>query len=253
MNHSSTVASIRPHLNESSLLRNYSAPYILGETNSLYNEGAPGLSNSFGAALWGFDFNLYCAAASIPRVHMHQGTDFRYAAWQPVQTNRTAIGTKPPFYGQIGAAAAVGDLSNSSSPVTVEELSAGEGVYDSAYAIYEAGSLARLAAVNLREYNYSIISGGPPDPNAGPRPNQTYSFQLPEGVAAGKAVSVKRLIANGSDAITGVTFDGLSFNYELELGMPVKLDNVTTGETVVPQDGVISVVVPDSSAVVLGL
>lgn len=57
MNHSMTVASVAHQLNESRLLAglNESAgiPFILGETNSLYNEGKPGLSNSFGAALWG--------------------------------------------------------------------------------------------------------------------------------------------------------------------------------------------------------
>lgn len=53
------------------------APLIFGETNSLYNQGKPGLSNSFGAALWGLDFNLYSAAAGYQRVHMHQGTNYR--------------------------------------------------------------------------------------------------------------------------------------------------------------------------------
>ena len=53
------------------------APLIFGETNSLYDEGAPGLSNSFGAALWGVDFNLYAASAGFNRVHMHQGTNYR--------------------------------------------------------------------------------------------------------------------------------------------------------------------------------
>lgn len=52
-------------------------PLIMGETNSLYNEGKPGLSNSFGAALWGIDFNLYCASVGIKRVHMHMGTNYR--------------------------------------------------------------------------------------------------------------------------------------------------------------------------------
>lgn len=52
-------------------------PLIMGETNSLYNEGKPGLSNSFGAALWGIDFNLYCASVGFKRVHMHMGTNYR--------------------------------------------------------------------------------------------------------------------------------------------------------------------------------
>ena len=49
MNHTSTVASIAKQVNESTLLAKYNLPFILGETNSLYNEGAPGLSNAFGA------------------------------------------------------------------------------------------------------------------------------------------------------------------------------------------------------------
>src|SRR3982075_1414196 len=101
MNHSSTVHSISSQVALAANLSYTGIPFILGETNSLYNEGAPGLSNAFGAALWGVDFNLWCASVGIRRVHMHQGTDYRYASWQPVQTNKTTIGTKPPYYGNI--------------------------------------------------------------------------------------------------------------------------------------------------------
>ena len=65
MNHSSNIASVAKLLNSSRLLaalpydKNPNLPFILGEMNSLYNEGKPGLSNSFGAALWGVDFNLW--------------------------------------------------------------------------------------------------------------------------------------------------------------------------------------------------
>jgi hypothetical protein len=94
MNHTSTVISVNKHLNESSLLAYTGRRYILGETNSLYHQGAPGLSNSFGAALWGVDFNLYCAATGIARVHMHQGTNYRYQSWQPIETDLASKGTK---------------------------------------------------------------------------------------------------------------------------------------------------------------
>jgi hypothetical protein len=49
MNHSSNVASIARQVNESSLLAKYNLPFILGETNSLFNAGKPGVSNTFGA------------------------------------------------------------------------------------------------------------------------------------------------------------------------------------------------------------
>ncbi|KAL1998863.1 hypothetical protein VTN02DRAFT_5464 [Thermoascus thermophilus] len=45
-------------------------------------------------------------------------------------------------------------------------------------------------------------------------------------------LSVQRLLANGRHAITGITRDGWSYNYELDGGKPVRLDNVTVGETV---------------------
>jgi len=103
MNHTNTIASVALQLNESAHLAalpaslNPSLPFILGETNSLYNQGAPGLSNSFGAALWGVDFALYCYAHNIRRVHFHQGTNYRYQSWQPVETDLVARGTKAPY------------------------------------------------------------------------------------------------------------------------------------------------------------
>lgn len=38
-------------LNVSNILASSNVPFILGESNSLYNQGAPGLSNAYGAAL----------------------------------------------------------------------------------------------------------------------------------------------------------------------------------------------------------
>lgn len=59
------------------------APLVLGEGNSLARQGVGGISNSFGAALWGLDFALQLVVRGIGRWHMHQGTNYRYQAWQP--------------------------------------------------------------------------------------------------------------------------------------------------------------------------
>jgi hypothetical protein len=84
MNHTQTMNSVNGHINEYAAIKAIdpsAPPQIFGECNSLYNEGKPGLSNSFGAALWGVDFNLYSASQAIRRVHMHMGTDYRVSTW----------------------------------------------------------------------------------------------------------------------------------------------------------------------------
>ncbi|KAL5327447.1 hypothetical protein ACEPPN_005143 [Leptodophora sp. 'Broadleaf-Isolate-01'] len=247
MNHTKTVLSIASQVNVSNHLSLPSSiPFILGETNSLYNQGKPGLSNSFGAALWGLDFNLYCAAVGIRRVHMHMGTDYRYAAWQPVATNKTSIGTKPPYYGQVAAAAVIGELGRGEVKIVNLPL---EGELESAYAAFVDGKLEKIAVINMQSYNYTL-NGTSAVRNPERRKGKTYSFQVPR-YCDGK-VGVQRLLANGSDAITGVTWDGWSYNWELERGKPVRLGNITVGESVRRIGGVVSIEVPDSSAAVLG-
>ena len=243
MNHSAVIRNINRHLNESTLLSATKLPYLLGETNSLYNQGAPGLSNSFGAALWGVDFNLYAAATGIARVHMHQGTGYRYAAWQPVDGGNETKGTKAPYYGSVMVATFLGDLRNGN--VSVANIDLGDTTYESAYAAYVDGRLERVALVQMRAWNYTDAAGEEK------RPKETFELQLPEDAGV-KEVQVQRLSANGSDAVTGVTFAGVSYAYELDEGRPVKMDNVTAGGTVqVGEDGVVKVDVRWSEAVVL--
>ncbi|KAI0160627.1 glycoside hydrolase family 79 protein [Xylariaceae sp. FL1272] len=258
MNHTSTRASVNAHVTEFNSITNKSSNLvqIMGETNSLYNQGKPGLSNSFGAALWGIDFNLYCAAVGIGRTHMHMGTNYRYASWQPIGTDLESIGTKAPYYGNVAVAAFLGDLRSSSTKVAHIDLTHtnatdGDVNLQAAYAAYVNDSIARIMVVNMREYNYTLNGTGDLTTlNPTPRPSRAYSFAL-SGLQDGAQVAVKRLYANGSDAITGITWDGTSYNYELRLGKPVKLHNVTTGEFVSVRNGAVGVSVPDSQAVVL--
>jgi hypothetical protein len=252
MNHSSTVQSIAKQLNSSSYLAALSddlqpnLPFILGETNSLYNQGRPGLSNTFGAALWGVDFNLWCAANEIQRVHMHQGTNYRYQSWQPVDTNITSKGTKAPYYGNIAVAAFLGNLTSLDSLPQIVNLPL-PSEKEAAYASYVQGKLTKLIVINMEEYN---ATSGNEFINDYERPIEQYNFQLPHGYQG--RYDIQRLSANGSDAITGVTFDGYSYNYELNNGLPVKQINVTTGENAhVKRIGYLRLGVPRSSAAII--
>lgn len=265
MNHSRTMQSVDEHIAEynSVFPDGDGVPLIFGECNSLYNQGAPGLSNAFGAALWGIDFNLYSASVGVKRVHMHMGTNYRYGAWQPVETPDASVGTKPPYYGSIAVAAFLGDTA--AAPVAVAGIPL-PGESEAAYAASEAGAggsgaLLRLMVVNMNGYNTTAGGTGlgtaspPPADDTPPaaRPARTYTFDVAgAGAGAGDRVAVQRLLANGSDAITGITWDGWSYNYELGLGVPVRLGNVTVGEyATVGEDLTVDVSVPDSSAAML--
>ncbi|KAK3693520.1 glycoside hydrolase superfamily [Podospora appendiculata] len=256
MNHTVTKRSVDAHIanyNKIKAIDPSAPPLIFGEHNSLYNQGKPGLSNTFGAALWGLDFNLYAASVGIKRVHMHMGTNYRYASWQPL----TPMGTRAPYYGNIAVAAALGNLIHRPSTV-VEILLNSSTSTAAAYAIYTArgSAVARLLVLNMNSYNTTVDGHGLdplPAAEVPARPVADYTFIIPGDVAsAGDKVAVRRLWANGSDAVTGITWDGWSYNYELDKGRPVRLGNVTVGErVVVGEGGVVRVGVPDASAVLL--
>ena len=179
---------------------------------------------------------------------MHQGTNYRYQAWQPINTNKTSIGTKTPYYGNIAVAAFLGDLTKVSHRPQVVNIDL-KDESKSAYASYVNGELTKIMLINLNDHNttaqnnYTVPST--------PRGVGKFTLKVPKG-CNGKTTTLQRLMANGSDAVTGATFDGYSYNYELDNGKPVLLHNVTRGESVkVSRKGDLKVEVPDSSAVLL--
>lgn len=145
-------------------------------------------------------------------------------------------------------------LGNSTSTSIVNLPLASER--EAAYAAYVDDKLVRLLVVNMNAYNGSSSSPF----NSTSRPVQAYTFRVAdlkdntkkEGKGVKREVALRRLVAGGSDAVSGVTFDGYSYNWELDEGMPVLLRNVTRGEKVlVSDDGSVTVRVPWSSAVII--
>lgn len=232
---------------------NTDLPLILSEHNSVALQGAPGLSNTFGAALWTIDMNLYAASRGIYRSHMHTGTNYRYQPWQPVETDRVAKGTKAPYYGQVAVAAFIGN--NSETAVDVAHIplawNGNDNPWEVAYAAYVEDRLARIMLINMRESNYTHQRLNETASYDADRPLR--EFRLDIDLDDGTEVVVKRLRANGSDAITGITFDGWSYNYEVDNGKPVRLDNVTTGESIMITNRTLFVQLLDSEAVILDL
>ncbi|MCJ1282078.1 hypothetical protein MMC26_001401 [Xylographa opegraphella] len=230
-------------------------PLILGETNSLSGGGAPGASNSFGAALWVLDFGLYCASQNITRIHFHQSEGAAYSAWQAMPNKAGPPATLPPYYGKIALATFIGNEEG----VQIVHIPR-ESVYEAAYAAYVHGQLTRIAVINLLEFNStqgSTAVSSAQTPQTSPdyasmgssRPSRTFVIHIP-GIA-GKA-TVQRLHAAGSDATTNITFNNTSYDYDRNEGLPVQIGQSESLEALnSADDGSITIEVPDSEAAIL--
>lgn len=230
MNHTAVERSIGGHVNYAkSISVSSGADYTIGEQNSLYGGGAAGLSDVFGAALWGMDFALYAASTGvIKRVHFHQSIGSPYAAWAP---GAAEPATKPPYYGQLAAATFLAN----SAQLQVKTLQLGEKDFDSGYAAYRRGRLVRLAAINLREFD------------GGERGSKTYTVNA----RPFSRWTVKRLSAQSAKAQTGITFNGVAYE-AASVGKGVRVagrecDQVAWADA----RGRLTFTVADSEAVVL--
>jgi hypothetical protein len=58
--------------------RAYGLPYRIVETNSVYDGGQPGVSDTLGAALWGLELMFEAAAAGAVGVNFHTGAHSPY-------------------------------------------------------------------------------------------------------------------------------------------------------------------------------
>ena len=192
---------------------------------------------------------------------MQQGTGFPYSSWQPITTSNVNISTSAAYYGNIAAAAVLGDITKESPRIV--ELDAGDIGADhglvSGYAIFvgdEGHTLRRIGFVDLHAYNATIVTSPSPPysrmPNPEPRAVRNYTFTLPSSLAVedGTSLVVQRLLARGSDAQKGITWDGWSYDCELDEGRPVKVGK-DPEERVTVSGGGVSVGLQDSTAVVL--
>ena len=234
MNHSAVVKSISSHVKLAQNLKTYSsAPYVMGETNSLSGGGASGLSDVFGAALWVVDYALWQATQNIQRVHFHQSSGSPYAAWSPSPPTTLA-----PYYGNMMVAAAVGSAANTS--IAYLELGSDDGTL-SAYRLYEDGELARIVVLNLVEYTTG----------SGTRPTKAVKLTVPTCVTEAR---VERLTAAGADVKTNITLGGVSYDYGLDEGKPVIVNETASQEVVkVSTPGTLTVSLQDTEGVVLHL
>ena len=182
-NASTTMASY--YLNSTAFAVQNGKPFVMFETNTASCSGFPGISNSFGAALWALDWALTMAYSNFTAALFHVGgQNAYYNPFTPPPTNQTTFHkwtVGPVYYSALVMAEAMGphntsqvvDLtSNTNTPI---------------YAIYENGAPTKMALFNFvtdstgaSTYTAAISIGGGSTSQSNATPSQVQvKYVLP--------------------------------------------------------------------------
>jgi hypothetical protein len=82
-----------------SISRSYGLPFRIAETNSIFMEGQPGVSDAFGSALWGVEFMFQVAEAGGEGVNFHAGDAKAYTPIGPELGGRHVA--RSLYYGML--------------------------------------------------------------------------------------------------------------------------------------------------------
>ena len=82
-----------------SISESYGLPFRIAETNSIFMEGQPGVSDAFGSALWGVEFMFQVAKAGGEGITFHTGDAKAYTPIGPGLSGRQAA--RPLYYGML--------------------------------------------------------------------------------------------------------------------------------------------------------
>jgi len=161
-------------------------PFRIAETNSVYNEGEPGVSDTLGAALWGLELMFRCAAAGCAGINFpggdHNLRPERNKAYTPIMRGPDGrLRAAPLYYGMLMfAQAGRGSLVPTRIDAGPVELSA--------FAVRREDGSLRICLINKHSRNAIRASIAP---------GRRFS-----------AASVLRLSGPAIDASEGVTLGG---------------------------------------------
>ncbi|KAA1475467.1 glycoside hydrolase family 79 protein [Dentipellis sp. KUC8613] len=178
LNHTSATNLVSPYINSTAYAQTVGKPILMFETNTASCGGFPGVSDSFGAAMWALDWGLTMAFNNFSGALLHVGgQNAFYNPFTPPPTNQSTfrkwtIG--PVYYSALVMAEILGP-SNTSQ---VFDLGANNNnMYTPAYAVYENGTPTKVVLFNFvtdpsGNTNLSVtiaVGGGDTDqPNATP-------------------------------------------------------------------------------------
>ncbi|EIM85606.1 uncharacterized protein STEHIDRAFT_99214 [Stereum hirsutum FP-91666 SS1] len=176
-------------------------PVIMDEFNSASCGGLPGISETFGVALWTVDYSLQLASVGYTAAYLHtREPGVTYNIFQP--TTSSEWGTGAPFYAYLPVADA---LSVASGSAVVVDLNIANSTTDpkataAGYAIYDANA-TNISSVVL--FNFANSSGA------------TENFTLPSSIVSQSGgstkVTVRYLVAPSVNEDTYIAYGGQTY------------------------------------------
>ncbi|KAF7325343.1 hypothetical protein MVEN_02635000 [Mycena venus] len=149
LNHTSSVALCAPYLNSTAIAQAAGKPFLMFETNSASCGGFPGISDSFGGALWALDYGLQMAYSNFSGAMLHVGGQnvfYNPFTAPPTNVSKYYEWTVGAVYYSALISAEVFGKTNTSQII---DLHGNDGnIYTPQYAIYENGAVARVALFN---------------------------------------------------------------------------------------------------------
>jgi len=198
-------------------------PYRICETNSFSGGGKPGVSDTFGAALWVLDFMFILASAGCAGVNMETGVNQRgfISSYSPLGDDEQGhYWAAPEYYGmlafaQSGAGRIIGSTIDAGSRnisayatqptkgrtvlIVINKESSSDAIVAidaGAPASFRVGSVVRLSAPSL-ESKSGVTLGG-----ASVSPNGLWSPTLPEAVSKSGRTPQVRVPAASAAMVT---------------------------------------------------
>ncbi|KAI2468350.1 glycoside hydrolase superfamily [Annulohypoxylon bovei var. microspora] len=230
-NHTALWLNVSQYAPQAAAAEAAGAPLVMGETNSVSCGGKSGISDTFGAALWGADYVLTGASIGVRKTYFHLGAQSEYSAFTPRgyewKNESLGAGIRANWYGHyfvakvVATALADEALSVAALPGANSSDLSGFAVYSSAAAGNgSAKALKKLVFLDMGVWNGTEGLSNNSTLSAtdgaffsqGARPNATVRVATPW--AAGTTVGVTRLTGPGTNAKSGVAVSGVTFDPE---------------------------------------
>ncbi|KAJ7640830.1 glycoside hydrolase family 79 protein [Mycena polygramma] len=216
LNHTSAVSLCAPYLNSTAIAQAAGKPFLMFETNSASCGGFPGISDSFGGALWALDYGLQMAYSNFSGAMLHiGGQNVFYNPFTAPPTNQSkyfewTVGAV--YYSALISAEVFGKTNTSQ----ILDLHGNDGsIYTPQYAVYENGAIARVAL-----FNYMTDPSGANDYKA--------TITLSDGTVPA-SVTVKYFLSDSVSTKNNITWAGQTLGTVREVDGRFKNDlNIVT-------------------------